>query len=98
MTLPLPLIPTTVVGSHGQSGWRYTSVTACEASELGPGGLEPMFDDAANAMTVSLEGVLARTGGRTLGVSQGVSSRGLPRTYRTVGRAVRPPAPGRSGP
>ena len=35
---PLPLIPSTVVGSHGKPGWWYVAVKACEAGELGTGG------------------------------------------------------------
>ena len=39
----LPLIPSTVVGSHGKAGWWYTAVKAYEAGDMGPGDLEEMF-------------------------------------------------------
>ena len=47
MTAPLPLIPSTVCGSHGKAGWWYAAVKAFEAGQLGPGDMEEMFDDAA---------------------------------------------------
>ena len=40
----LPLLPTTVVGSHGKPGWWFTLVKAHEAGEAGPADLEEMFD------------------------------------------------------
>ncbi len=45
---PLPLLPTTVVGSHGKPGWWYAAVKAWEAGAFGPADLEEMFDDAAD--------------------------------------------------
>ena len=44
----LPLIPSTVVGSHGKPGWWFTAVKAYEAGATGPADLEEMFDDAAD--------------------------------------------------
>ena len=44
----LPLIPATVVGSHGKPGWWFATVKAYEAGEHGPADLEEMFDDAAD--------------------------------------------------
>jgi branched-chain amino acid transport system ATP-binding protein len=44
----LPLLPTSVVGSHGKPSWWFTLVKAHEAGEAGPGDLEEMFDDAAD--------------------------------------------------
>ncbi len=32
----LPLIPSTVVGSHGKAGWWFTAVKAYEAGDMGP--------------------------------------------------------------
>ena len=55
MTPPLPLIPATVVGSHGKAGWWYTAVKAYQAGELGPGDLEEMFDDAADTAIRDME-------------------------------------------
>src|SRR2546428_765539 len=53
--MPLPLIPTTVVGSHGKPGWWFASVKAVEQGEFGPGDLEEMFDDAANTAIRDME-------------------------------------------
>jgi len=55
MTAPLPLIPTAVVGSHGKPGWWFASVKALEGDTFGPGDLEEMFDDAANAAITDME-------------------------------------------
>jgi 5-methyltetrahydropteroyltriglutamate--homocysteine methyltransferase len=55
MTLPLPLLPTAVVGSHGKPGWWFASVKAYEAGEFGPADLDEMFDDAANAAIRDME-------------------------------------------
>jgi 5-methyltetrahydropteroyltriglutamate--homocysteine methyltransferase len=52
---PLPLVPSTVVGSHGKAGWWYAAVKAHEAGELGPGDLEEMFDDAADTAIRDME-------------------------------------------
>src|SRR4026209_1413064 len=51
----LPLIPSSVVGSHGKAAWWYTAVKALEAGEFGPGDLEEMFDDAAATATRDME-------------------------------------------
>ena len=51
----LPLIPSTVVGSHGKAAWWYTAVKALEAGEFGPGDLEEMFDDAADTAIRDME-------------------------------------------
>jgi 5-methyltetrahydropteroyltriglutamate--homocysteine methyltransferase len=51
----LPIIPTSVVGSHGKPGWWFTLVRAWEAGEAGPGDLEEMFDDAANTAIRDME-------------------------------------------
>jgi 5-methyltetrahydropteroyltriglutamate--homocysteine methyltransferase len=51
----LPLIPTTVVGSHGKPGWWFALVRAWEAGEAGPADLEEMFDDAASAAIRDME-------------------------------------------
>ena len=47
MSAPLPLLPTSVVGSHGKPAWWFLTVKAYEAGEAGPGDLDEMFDDAA---------------------------------------------------
>ncbi|MEK7362773.1 MAG: methionine synthase [candidate division NC10 bacterium] len=51
----LPLIPATVVGSHGKPGWWYAAVKAGEAGEFGPADLEEMFDDAADTAIRDME-------------------------------------------
>jgi 5-methyltetrahydropteroyltriglutamate--homocysteine methyltransferase len=51
----LPLLPTSVVGSHGKPSWWFTLVKAHEAGEAGPGDLEEMFDDAADAAIRDME-------------------------------------------
>lgn len=51
----LPLIPSTVVGSHGKAGWWYTAVKAHEAGDMGPADLEEMFDDAADTAIRDME-------------------------------------------
>jgi 5-methyltetrahydropteroyltriglutamate--homocysteine methyltransferase len=55
MTAPVPLIPTSVVGSHGKPGWWFASVKALEGGEFGPADLEEMFDDAADTAIRDME-------------------------------------------
>jgi 5-methyltetrahydropteroyltriglutamate--homocysteine methyltransferase len=52
---PLPLLPTSVVGSHGKPGWWYLTVKAWEAGELGPADLEEMLDDAVDTAIRDME-------------------------------------------
>jgi 5-methyltetrahydropteroyltriglutamate--homocysteine methyltransferase len=51
----LPLIPSSVVGSHGKPSWWFALVKLHEAGEAGPGDLEEMFDDAANTAIRDME-------------------------------------------
>jgi 5-methyltetrahydropteroyltriglutamate--homocysteine methyltransferase len=51
----LPILPTTVVGSHGKPSWWFTAVKAFEAEDFGPGDLEEMFDDAADTAIRDME-------------------------------------------
>ena len=51
----LPILPTTVVGSHGKPGWWFTLVKAYAAGEAGPGDLDEMFDDAVDAVVADME-------------------------------------------
>jgi len=51
----LPLIPSTVVGSHGRAGWWYLGVKAWEAGELGQFDLDEMLDDAADTAIRDME-------------------------------------------
>ena len=44
----LPLLPTTVIGSHGKPGWWYVVAQAHEAGQFGPADLEEMLDDAVD--------------------------------------------------
>jgi 5-methyltetrahydropteroyltriglutamate--homocysteine methyltransferase len=55
MTSSLPLLPTTVVGSHGKPGWWFASVKALERGEFGPADMEEMFDDAARTAIRDME-------------------------------------------
>ena len=51
----LPLIPSAVIGSHGKPGWWFATVKKVEAGEYGPGDLDEMFDDAADAAIRDME-------------------------------------------
>jgi len=51
----LPLIPTSVVGSHGKPGWWFAAVKAYEAGDFGPGDLEETMDDAADTAIRDME-------------------------------------------
>jgi 5-methyltetrahydropteroyltriglutamate--homocysteine methyltransferase len=51
----LPLIPSSVVGSHGKPGWWFAAVKAYEAGAAGPADLEEMFDDAADTAIRDME-------------------------------------------
>ena len=51
----LPLIPATVVGSHGKASWWYAAIKAHEAGEMGPGDMEEMLDDAADTAIRDME-------------------------------------------
>jgi 5-methyltetrahydropteroyltriglutamate--homocysteine methyltransferase len=51
----LPLIPTSVVGSHGKPGWWFAAVKAHERGEFGPADLDEMFDDAVLAAIRDME-------------------------------------------
>src|SRR5918999_3651106 len=51
----LPILPTTVVGSHGKPGWWFEGVRAWEAGEAGPADVEEMLDDAADTAIRDME-------------------------------------------
>ncbi|HEX5814517.1 MAG TPA: methionine synthase, partial [Methylomirabilota bacterium] len=51
----LPILPTSVVGSHGKPGWWFTAVKAWEAGEMGPADMEEMFDDAVHTVIRDME-------------------------------------------
>jgi 5-methyltetrahydropteroyltriglutamate--homocysteine methyltransferase len=53
--MTLPLIPSSVVGSHGKPGWWFAGVKALERGEFGPADLEEMFDDAADSAIRDME-------------------------------------------
>lgn len=46
MTAQLPILPTTVVGSHGIPGWFHAARQAAARDELGPADLEELYADA----------------------------------------------------
>ncbi len=51
----LPLILSSVVGSHGKPGWWFAGVKAWEAGQFGPADLDEMMDDAANTAIRDME-------------------------------------------
>jgi 5-methyltetrahydropteroyltriglutamate--homocysteine methyltransferase len=53
--MTLPLIPSSVVGSHGKPGWWFVGVKAWEAGEMGPADMDEMLDDAADAAIRDME-------------------------------------------
>src|SRR5262245_2123935 len=53
--MALPLIPSSVVGSHGKPGWWFATVKAYESGEYGPADLDEMFDDAADTAIRDME-------------------------------------------
>src|SRR2546430_3136718 len=53
--MTLPLIPTAVVGSHGNPSWWFAPVKALEQGDFGPGDMEEMFDDAADTAIRDME-------------------------------------------
>src|SRR4051794_18363249 len=44
----LPLLPSTIVGSHGKGSWWYAGVREFEKGVWGEGDLAEMLDDAAD--------------------------------------------------
>jgi methionine synthase II (cobalamin-independent) len=44
----LPIIPSTIVGSHGKGSWWYAGVREHEKGVWGEGDLAEMLDDAAD--------------------------------------------------
>lgn len=42
----LPLLPTSVIGSHGLPGWMYASLDRIERGEFGPTDTRELYDDA----------------------------------------------------
>jgi len=51
----LPLLPTSVIGSHGKPSWWFTAVKAWEAGELGTADMDEMFDDAVHTAIRDME-------------------------------------------
>src|SRR5215475_13552927 len=51
----LPVLPTSVVGSHGKPAWWFTLVRAHEAGDAGPGDLDEMFDYSADTAIQDME-------------------------------------------
>lgn len=51
----LPLLPTSVVGSHGHPGWWYEGKTAFETGRWSAYDLEEMFNDAADLAILDQE-------------------------------------------
>ncbi|HEX8917558.1 MAG TPA: methionine synthase [Chloroflexota bacterium] len=49
MTNTLPLLPTSVVGSHSWPGWLSAGIEQAHRGEFGPADLQEMLDDAVDA-------------------------------------------------
>ncbi len=47
-SLPLPLLPTSVVGSYARPGWLWAGLAGAERGEFGPVDLDEMLDDAVD--------------------------------------------------
>jgi 5-methyltetrahydropteroyltriglutamate--homocysteine methyltransferase len=55
MTTPLPLLPTSVVGSHGLPGWVWLAREALEAGRLGATDVRELIEDATQAALLDQE-------------------------------------------
>jgi len=55
MTTTLPLLPTSVVGSHGLPGWVWLAREAMEAGRLGPIDVRELMEDATQAAVLDQE-------------------------------------------
>ncbi|MCI0547336.1 MAG: methionine synthase [Candidatus Rokubacteria bacterium] len=55
MTGSLPLLPTSVVGSHGLPGWVWLAREALEAGRLGPGDVRELLEDATQLALLDQE-------------------------------------------
>jgi 5-methyltetrahydropteroyltriglutamate--homocysteine methyltransferase len=55
MTGKLPLLPTSVVGSHGLPGWLWLAREAMEAGRLGPVDLREVMEDATQVALLDQE-------------------------------------------
>ena len=51
----IPVLPTSVVGSHGKAGWWFAAVQAHERGDWGLADLEEMLDDAADTALRDME-------------------------------------------
>src|SRR4029077_12183332 len=102
----LPLIPSTVVGSHGKPGWWFTAVKAYETGAMGPADLEEMFDDAADTAIRDMEraglDVVTDGEGRRLAAATAAEVRGLDGyvySYYAIIRGIEPlPVRRKAGP
>jgi 5-methyltetrahydropteroyltriglutamate--homocysteine methyltransferase len=55
MTTPLPLLPTSVIGSHGLPGWMWLAREALAAGRLGALDLQELMEDATQAALLDQE-------------------------------------------
>src|SRR5437762_4831069 len=55
MTQPLPMLPTSVVGSHGLPGWVWLAREAMEAGRLGATDVRELMEDATQAALLDQE-------------------------------------------
>ena len=52
---PLPLLPTTVIGSHAIPSWLWTATQEIDAGNYGPTDVRETFDDAVNVAMLDQE-------------------------------------------
>ena len=51
----LPLLPTTVIGSHSMPGWFWTAIEEIEKGNYGLTDISETYDDAVNAAILDQE-------------------------------------------
>ena len=52
---PLPLLPTTVIGSHATPSWLWTAMAEIDKGNYGPTDIKETYDDAVNAAILDQE-------------------------------------------
>jgi 5-methyltetrahydropteroyltriglutamate--homocysteine methyltransferase len=55
MPEPLPILPTSVIGSHAYPSWMWTALEAIEASRYGPTDQQELLDDGVNIAILDQE-------------------------------------------
>ena len=54
-TEPLPILPTTVIGSHATPSWLWTAMEEIEKGNYGPTDIRETYDDAVNMAILDQE-------------------------------------------